>query len=80
MELTIPALLLVKFSGLASLVPNGETVLLIVLMASSTPTAGMITQMSQVYGQDADYASAINVVSTLMCVFTLPVVVALYQL
>ena len=54
--------------------------LLIVLMASSTPTAGMITQMSQVYGQDADYASAINVVSTLMCVFTLPVVVALYQL
>ncbi|MCI6487943.1 MAG: AEC family transporter [Clostridiales bacterium] len=78
--LPIPALLLVKFSGLASLVPGGETVLLIVLMASSTPTAGMITQMSQVYGQDADYASAINVVSTLMCVFTLPVVVALYQL
>ena len=78
--LPIPALLLVKFSGLASLVPNGETVLLIVLMASSTPVASMVTQMSQVYGQDADYASAINVVSTLMCIFTLPVVVALYQL
>lgn len=78
--LPLPALLLVKFSGMASLVPDGETVLLIVLMASATPTAGMITQMSQVYGQDADYASAINVVSTLMCIFTLPVVVALYQL
>lgn len=78
--LPIPALLLVKFSGMAALVPGGETVLLIVLMASATPTAGMITQMSQVYGQDADYASAINVVSTLMCIFTLPVFVALYQL
>ena len=78
--LPLPALLLVKFSGLAGLVPDGATVLLIVLMASSTPTAGMVTQMSQVYGQDADYASAINVVSTLMCIFTLPVVVALYQL
>ena len=78
--LPIPALLLVKFSGLAGLVPDGATVLLIVLMASSTPTAGMVTQMSQVYGQDADYASAINVVSTLICIFTLPVVVALYQL
>lgn len=78
--LPLPALLLVKFSGLAGLVPDGATVLLIVLMASSTPTAGMVTQMSQVYGQDADYASAINVVSTLICIFTLPVVVALYQL
>ena len=78
--LPLPALLLVKFSGMAALAADGGTVLLIVLMASSTPTAGMITQMSQVYGQDADYASAINVVSTLMCIFTLPVVVALYQL
>ena len=78
--LPIPALLLLKFSGMASLVQNGETVLLIVLMASSTPTASMVTQMSQVYGQDADYASAINVVTTLMCIFTLPVIVALYQL
>ena len=78
--LPLPALLLVKFSDMASLVSGGETVLLIVLMASATPTAGMITQMSQVYGQDADYASAINVVSTLMCIFTLPVFVALYQL
>lgn len=78
--LPLPALLLVKFSGMAALAADGRTVLLIVLMASSTPTAGMITQMSQVYGQDADYASAINVVSTLMCIFTLPVVVALYQL
>ena len=78
--LPLPALLLVKFSGMAALAADGGTVLLIVLMASSTPTAGMITQMSQVYGQDADYASAINVVSTLMCIFTLPAVVALYQL
>lgn len=78
--LPLPALLLLKFSGASSLVENGETILLVILLASSTPTAGMITQMSQVYGKDADYASAINVVSTLLCLFTLPAVVALYQL
>ena len=32
------------------------------------------------YGKDADYASAINVVTTLLCIFTMPLMVALYQL
>lgn len=69
-----------KFSGLAALVPAGETILMITLLATITPSASTITQMAQVYGKDADYASAINVATTLLCIVTMPLMVMLYQL
>ncbi len=71
---------LLKFSGLAALVPEGRTILLITLLATCTPSASTLTQMAQVYGKDADYASAINVVTTLLCIVTMPLMVALYQM
>ena len=54
--------------------------MLVSLLATCTPSASTITQMAQIYGKDADYASAINVVTTLLCIFTMPLMVALYQL
>ena len=48
--------------------------------AICTPSASTLTQMAQVYGKDADYASAINVVTTLLCIVTMPLMVALYQM
>ena len=74
------AVALLKLSGLAHLVPDGQTILLVSLLATCTPSASTITQMAQIYGKDADYASAINVVTTLLCIFTMPLMVALYQL
>jgi hypothetical protein len=53
---------------------------MISLLATMTPSASTITQMAQVYGKDADYASAINVASTLLCIITMPLIIALYQL
>lgn len=70
---------LLKLSGLARMVPAGETILLITLLATITPSASTITQMSQVYGKDADYASAINVATTLLCIVTMPLMVMIYQ-
>lgn len=72
--------LLLKYSGLAAFVPEGKTILLISLLAICTPSASTLTQMAQVYGKDADYASAINVTTTLLCIVTMPLMVALYQL
>ena len=76
----LAAVALLKLSGLAYLVPDGQTILLVSLLATCTPSASTITQMAQIYGKDADYASAINVVTTLLCIFTMPLMVALYQL
>lgn len=80
--LAYPLLILVilKFTPLAALAPNGETILLISLLAAGTPTAFTVTQLAQIYDKDGEYAGAINVVTTLMCLVTIPVLAALYQL
>lgn len=61
-------------------VPNAETILLITLLATSAPSGSTITQMAQVYGADTEYACSINVVTTLLCIVTMPIMVTLYQL
>ncbi len=80
--LAVPLIMLtlLKFSGLARFTENGREVLLITFLATMTPSASSITSMALVYGKDADYASAINVVTTLLCVVTMPVMVALYSM
>lgn len=80
--LIFPTIILVilKFSGIARLSADGETILLITLLACMTPSASTVTQMAQVYGGNAGYASGINVVSTMFCIVTMPVLVMLYLL
>ena len=72
--------LLLKGLGMPEMVENGETILLVTLLANMTPPASTVTQMSQIYGKNADYASAINVVCTLLCIVTMPLMVMLYQM
>ena len=69
---------LLKFTGIASFSPIGTSVLLITLLAASAPAASTLNQMAQIYDRDAGYASSINVVSTLCCIVTMPIMVALY--
>ena len=73
-------LCVLKYSGLADLAPNGDSILLVSLLCSCAPAASTVTQMAQVYGHEGDYASAINVASTLLCIVTMPLMVLLYQL
>ena len=54
-------------------------VLLVVFLACITPSASVITQFAQVYDKDAEYAEAINIVTTVGCLITMPVLVWLYQ-
>ena len=78
--LPLAVLCILKYSGLAALVPNGASILLISLLAASAPAASNVTQIAQVYGHEGDYASAINVITTLLCIGTMPLMVLLYQL
>lgn len=80
--IAVPAftLVMLRFTGIANLAPNGRDVLLITFLASTTPSASTITNMAVVYDRDADYASAINVATTFGCVITMPIMVALYTL
>lgn len=74
------ALVLIKFSYLASLSSNGPKIMLIVFLAIITPSASTVTQMCQVYRNDSQYASAINVVTTLLAIITMPLMVMLFQI
>ena len=73
-------MLLIKYSGIASLIPNGKDVLLVTVLGAVASSATSTTNLAQVYNKDAQYACAINVITTMLCVLTIPVMVALYQL
>ncbi len=65
---------------LAGLSPNGGTMLLIVLMGASAPSAFLIGQIAQVYGKDFYYASTISVTTLFLSILSVPFLVFLYQL
>jgi len=73
-------LVFLKFSGLASFVPDGKTILLITLLAIITPSASTVTQQAQLHNQNPTYASAINVFTTVVGIVTMPIMIALYMM
>lgn len=74
------SLLILKISRLVRTHAEGRQILLIVFLAVTTPAASTVTQMSQIYGNDSEYASAIGVMTTLAAVLTMPLMVLLFQL
>lgn len=74
------ALFLIKCSQLSTFSSNGNKLIMIVFLAIITPSASTVTQMCQVYGNDSQYASAINVVTTLLAIVTMPLMVMLFQI
>ena len=74
------ALFLIKCSQLSTFSSNGNKLMMIVFLAIITPSASTVTQMCQVYGNDSQYASAINVVTTLLAIVTMPLMVMLFQM
>ena len=73
-------ILLFKLTGIAGYHPEGDTIILIVLLAGASSAAALVTQLAQVFGGDAKYASLINVMSVIFCVITMPLMVLLYEL
>lgn len=73
-------LVFVKYSGLATLSPDGKTILLITLLATATPSATTCVSMASLFDNQPEYASVINVVTATLCTVTMPLIVWLYQL
>ena len=68
-----------KYSGIAGLVNDGNTILLVTLFSIVTPPATTLTLMAEVYDRDAVYANLLNVESTLFFLITLPLVIGFYM-
>lgn len=71
-------LILLKYGGMVNLLSNGKMILLISLLAAITPSSSTVTQMAQIYGKNGEYASVINIVTTIVCIITMPTIVWLY--
>lgn len=60
-------------------VVNVQRILLISLLASITPSASSVVQFTQIHGEDTDFATSVNIVTTLLCIVTMPLFVAVFM-
>lgn len=67
-------------SDLQRFVSDGYTILLVSFLATMTPAASTVTQMAQVYDNDADYANKINIFTVIVCIVTMPLMVMAYEM
>lgn len=63
----------------ARLLPADQAIVIIPLLAALAPSASNINQVAILYNKDAQYASSINVLTTLSCIATIPLWVMLYE-
>ena len=83
MRLVVMPLITVLFLRIGaghSTLAVASRVLLITLLAAAAPAGATVTQMAQVYGANEHDACSINVLSTLLCIVTMPLIVAIYQM
>lgn len=78
--LVCPFLILVLLKVVYPILPiaNADKILLISFLACITPAAATVMQFAQLYDKEADFAVAVNIVSTVVCIVTMPIFVALY--
>ena len=78
--LPVICLLLLYVSGYVQRNPDMRPVALIIAIGAAAPCAATIVQMVVVSGKDAMKASVYNVMSTILCVVTIPLMMLLFQI
>ena len=71
-------MLLLKGVLLFVKIPYIETIMVISYLASITPSASTVMQFAQIYGKDSSYATAINAVTTVGCIITMPLLIMMF--
>ncbi len=72
-------ILLIWASRITVLLPLSRNVLVVTVLATSAPVAVSVTQMADLFGGDSRKASAINVMSVIFCIITMPIMMMVYQ-
>lgn len=73
-------LTIIKLTGVEHWIEQGQNIVLISFLATTSPAAATVTQMALIFGKNAQKASAIYAVTTLLCVLTMPPMIALFSL
>ena len=75
----IITVLLLRVIGAARWIPDGHSILLTVYLACITPACATVTSMAQLYDRDAEYSSALYVLTTLFSILTMPLMVWVFE-
>ena len=80
--LLIPLCTLVILVGVSMFIthPDLHNMMLIILWAASGPIGSTVTQLTQIYGLDDQYAGRLTLVSVLLCLFTMPAITMLFEM
>lgn len=78
--LPLALVLLTRILHVSAMNPQGETLVLVSLIPAFAPAANIVAQFSQIYGRDAKYAGLISAVTMLLCIVTMPLLIAVYQM
>lgn len=76
------AIALIALSGITRRLPYTRDVLLVLIMCIASPAATLVTQMATAHRgiEEAKAAGSLNVMTTLPCVITIPLMVLVYQM
>ena len=75
------AVLVLCFCGVFRLHPQAREIITVVALTAGAPAAVMVTQFAQMYRTEAEaqFASAVNIMTSVLCLATMPVISWLYQ-
>ncbi len=78
----VPAviILIIAATGITGRLSLAYPVLLTVVLAAAAPSAVSVAQLAELHGGDSERAGVINVMSTLLCIITIPLMIGLYQI
>ena len=68
-----------KLGNIAGRLPMGKEIFLVTYLSSIAPSGTSVNQFAIIYQQDAEYASCINIFTTLVAILTMPLFVYLYS-
>lgn len=74
-------MLVLRVCGVLNIHANAGRILLIVVLTAGAPAAVMVTQFAQMYRsvEETEFASVVNILSTVLCLGTMPCIAYLYQ-
>ena len=78
--LPVLTMLLLYLSGLISRYPDLRPIAMVIMIGAAAPSGSTVVQLAVVYGKDEVKAGIYNVMTTVLCVVTIPIVILLFQM
>lgn len=77
--LPILCMLLLYMTGFVQSHPSMRPIFMVITMGAAAPSATTIVQLAVLHDRDAAKAGIYNVMSTILCVVTIPLIILIYQ-